>query len=47
MLSFKNEYLLIDTGVKKMKWTLAFTRSHFQPRVTEGHKCLEMAPSER
>ena len=37
-----NEYLFIDNGVKKMKCTL---RCHFQPRVTEGHEWLEMAPS--
>ena len=39
--------LFSNSGVKKMKWTLPFTRCHFQPRVTEGHEWLEMAPSER
>ena len=43
----KNEYLFTVTGVKKMKWFLSLTRCHFQPRVTEGHECLEMAPSEK
>ena len=41
-----NEYLITVTGVKKMKCFLSLTRCHFQPRVTEGHKWLEMAPSE-
>ena len=40
-----NEYLLTVTGLKKMKWFLSFRRCHFQPRVTQGHKWLEMAPS--
>ena len=42
-----NEYLITVTGVKKMKWFLSLTRFHFQPRVTEGHEWLEMAPSEK
>ena len=42
-----NEYLFTVTGVKKMKWFLTLTRCHFQPRVTEGHEWLEMAPSEK
>ena len=42
-----NEYLFTVTGVKKMKWFLSLTRCHFQPRVTEGHEWLEMAPSEK
>ena len=41
----ENEYLFTLTGVKKMKWFLSLTRCHFQPRVTEGHEWLEMAPS--
>ena len=40
-------YLFTATGVKKMKWFLSLTRCHFQPRVTEGHEWLEMAPSEK
>ena len=42
-----NEYLFTVTGVKKMKWFLSVTRCHLQPRVTEGHEWLEMAPSEK
>jgi len=42
-----NKYLFSNTDVKKMKWTLPLTICHFQPRVTEGHEGLEMAPSER
>merc|ERR1711951_86203 len=40
-----NEYLFTVAGVKKMKWFLSLMRCHFQPRVTEGHEWLEMAPS--
>ena len=48
-LSFirSNEYLFIDTGVKKMKWFLSSHEVPFQPRVTEGHEWLEMALSEK
>jgi len=42
-----NKYLFSNTDVMKMKWSLAPTRYHFQPRVTEGHEWLEIAPSER
>ena len=47
MPKLRNEYLFTVTGVKKMKWFLSLTRCHFQPRVTEGHEWLEMAPSEK
>ena len=40
----RNEFLFTVTGVKKMIWFWPLTRCHFQPRVTEGHKWLEMAP---
>ena len=43
----RNEYLFTVTGVKKIKWFLSLTRCHFEPRVTEGHEWLEMAPSEK
>ena len=43
----QNEYLFTVTGVEKMKWFSSLTRCHFQPRVTEGHEWLEMAPSEK
>ena len=39
------EYLFTVTGVKKIKLFLSLTRRHFQPRVTEGHEWLEIAPS--
>ena len=42
----RNEYLFTVTGLKKMKWFLSLKRCHFQPRVTEGHEWLEMAPRE-
>ena len=32
--------------MKTIQWFLLLTRCHFQPRVTEGHSWLEMAPSE-
>ena len=41
-----NEYLFTVTGVEKMKWFLSLMMCDFQPRVTEGHEWLEMAPSE-
>ena len=36
------EYLLIDTGIKKMKWTLAHVRCHEGPKITNGWKCLKL-----
>ena len=47
VVKWRYEYLFTVTVVKKMKWFLSLTRCHFQPRVTEGHEWLEMAPSEK
>ena len=47
IVGFDYEYLFTVNGVKKMKWFLSLMRCHFHPRVTEGHKWLEKALSEK